>query len=151
MTETIFAAFGVAAAILFRFVPPGTAVAITCFAGWLLLPVGNFPAGSFESSFPYWITGAAVPSDMLLTKMWWPPVVALAGALWSDRKTVLRWRLSWNDIPMMLWCLWPIGQWPFVAHPAPSPWVASLYLAAAWGRPGCWDGSIFPARKRGCN
>jgi hypothetical protein len=135
MTETIFAAFGVAAAILFRFVPAGTAVAITCFSGWLLLPVGNFPAGSAESTFPYWITGAAVPSDMLLTKMWWPPVVALVGALWSDWKTVLRWRVGWIDVPMILWCLGPIGQWPFVAHPEPSAWVAALYLASAWGAP----------------
>jgi hypothetical protein len=135
MVVTIFALFALAAVPLFRLAPPASAVAITCFAGWLLLPVGNFPPGSAESSFAYWITGAAVPSDMLLTKMWWPPVVALVGALWSDRKSVLRWRLRWNDVPMILWCLWPIGQWPFVAHPEPSPWVASLYLAAAWGAP----------------
>jgi O-antigen ligase len=34
-----------------------------------------------------------------------------------------------------LWCLWPIGQWPFVANADPQPWIASLYLAAAWGAP----------------
>jgi hypothetical protein len=135
MIEAIFAAFGIAALLLFRFVAPARAVAVTCFAGWLLLPVGKFPAGSAEAVFPYWITGAAVPSDMLLTKMWWPPVVALAGALWMDRETLARWRPGWMDVPMALWCLWPIGQWPFVDNPAPQPWVASLYLAAAWGAP----------------
>ena len=35
----------------------------------------------------------------------------------------------------MLWCLWPIGQWSLVANPDPQPWIASLYLAAAWGAP----------------
>jgi hypothetical protein len=135
MIEAIFAAFGIAALLLFRFVAPARAVAITCFAGWLLLPVGHFPDGSADVTFPYWITGAAVPSDMLLTKMWWPPVLALAGALLTDRKTLARWRPGWIDVPMFLWCLWPIGQWSFVTHPAPQPWIASLYLAAAWGTP----------------
>jgi hypothetical protein len=135
MIEAIFAAFGIAALLLFRFVAPARAVAITCFTGWLLLPVGHFPEGSADVVFPYWITGAAVPSDMLLTKMWWPPVLALAGALLTDRKTLARWRPGWIDVPMFLWCLWPISQWFFVAHPAPQPWIASLYLAAAWGAP----------------
>ena len=135
MIEAIFAAYGIVGIFLFRFVAPSRAVAITCFAGWLILPVGNFPAGSTGTVFPYWITGAAVPSDMLLTKMWWPPVVALAGALWADRLTLARWRPGWVDVPMVLWCLWPIGQWPLIENPDPQPWLASLYLAAAWGAP----------------
>jgi hypothetical protein len=135
MIEAIFAVYATAALLLFRFAAPSQAVAITCFAGWLLLPVGNFPGGSTGTLFPYWITGTAVPSDMLLTKMWLPPVVALAGALWADRHTLVRWRPRWVDVPMVLWCLWPIGQWPFVENPDPQPWIASLYLGAAWGTP----------------
>ncbi len=84
MIETIFAAYGIATLVLFRLLAPSHAVAGTCFAGWLLLPVGNFPAGSTGTVFPYWITGVAIPSDMLLTKMWWPPVVALIGACLVD-------------------------------------------------------------------
>jgi hypothetical protein len=135
MIEAIFAVYGIVASLLFRFVAPSRAVAITCFAGWVILPVGNFPAGSTSAIFPYWITGVAVPSNMLLTKMWWPPVVALAGALWTDRQTLVRWRPGWSDVPIVLWCLWPIGQWPFVENPEPQPWIASLYLSAAWGVP----------------
>jgi hypothetical protein len=135
MTEAIFTAFGIAALLLFRFVVPATAVAVTCVAGWLVLPVGHYPTGSAEALLPYWITGAAVPSDMLLTKAWWPPVVALAGALVTDRETLARWRPGWLDVPIISWCLWPIGQWSFVANPDPQPWIASLYLAAAWGAP----------------
>src|SRR5260370_1054810 len=108
MIEVVFVAFGLVALILFFLVPTAYAVAITCFAGWLLLPVGNYPAGSVETVFPYWITGAVVPSDMLLTKMWWPVVVALAGALLTDRKMLTHFRPGWLDVPMGLWCLWPL-------------------------------------------
>jgi hypothetical protein len=136
MIQAVFAAFGFTALLVFGFAPPALAVAVTCFAGWLLLPVGNFPAGSADAVYPYWITGAAVPSDMLLTKMWWPPVVALAGALWKDRESLARWRPGWIDVPMVLWCLWPLGQWLVVDdNPEPQAWIASLYLAAAWGVP----------------
>lgn len=135
MIEAVFVGFGVVALLLFRFIAPVRAVAVTCFAGWLLLPVGNFPPGSTDVAMPYWITGAAVPSDMLLTKAWWPPVVALAGALWVDRKTLAYWRPGWIDAPMALWCLWPIGQWFVIDDAAPQPWIASLYLFATWGAP----------------
>src|ERR1700761_6167524 len=117
MVEGIFAVFGIAALLLFQFITPRYAVAFTCFTGWILLPVGNFPPGSATAIFPYWITGAAVPSDMLLTKMWWPPVVALTGALLKDRKTLIRFRPAVVDMPMALWCGWPILQWAFVQGP----------------------------------
>src|ERR1700677_1606988 len=135
MIELVFLAFGIVALVLFRYLAPAVAVAITCFAGWLLLPVGNFPDGSANVTFPYWITGLAVPSDMLLTKMWWPPFVALIGALATDHKTFLHLRPGWLDVPMALWCLWPLAQWPFATNPDPQPWISSLYLAAGWGVP----------------
>src|SRR5262245_27954690 len=133
MINAIFLTFGIAGLLLFRFVKPTHAVAIVCMTGWLLLPVGNFPRGSAEVVFPYWITGTAVPSDMLLTKIWVPPVVALLGAFWMDRETLRHWRPNWTDIPIVLWCLWPIGQWLFVTNPDPHPVIASLYLTASWG------------------
>ncbi len=135
MIEAVFAAFAVMALLLFYLVEPARAVAVTCFAGWLLLPIGNFPAGSATAVFPYWITGTAVPSNMLLTKMWWPPVIALAGVLLRDRERLARFRPVWVDILMALWCGWPIAQWSFVQDPDPQPSIASLYLLAAWGAP----------------
>ena len=135
MIEVVFVSFGFAALIVFFLVRTAYAVAVTCFAGWLLLPVGNYPPGSVEAVFPYWITGTAVPSDMLLTKMWWPPVVALAGALLTDRKTLTHFQPGWVDVPIALWCLWPLVQWVAVESSDPQPWIATLYLAAAWGTP----------------
>jgi hypothetical protein len=135
MIEAIYAAYGILALLLFRFLAPWRAVAITCFAGWLTLPVGNFPAGSGTAVFAYGIIGTALPSNMLLNKMWWPPVVALAGAVWRDRRTFVQCRPRWVDVPIILWCLWPIMQPPFVENPEPQPWISSLYLGATWGTP----------------
>lgn len=149
MIEIIFAAFALASALLFRWAEPARAVAITCFTGWLLLPVGNFPPGSAETTLPYWITGTALPSDMLLTKMWWPPVLALAGALWRDRKAFLQLRPDWRDVPLLLFCLWPVVQWPFGAHPDPLPWIAALYLCAAWAAPWLLGRVYFSGREGG--
>jgi hypothetical protein len=67
MIEAVFATFGIAALVVFRYLVPAVAVAATCLSGWLLLPVGNYPPGSADVAFAYWITGSAVPSDMLLT------------------------------------------------------------------------------------
>lgn len=135
MVEVIFAVFAITALVLFCFLAAPIAVTITCFAGWLILPVGNFPTGSADASVAYWIIGTALPSDMLLTKMWWPPVVALAAALLFDRKSFAECRPRWIDVPMALWCLWPMGQAYFVERPDPQAWISSLYLAASWGVP----------------
>jgi hypothetical protein len=135
MIEVVFGTFGIVALVVFCFVRPAYAVAITCFAGWLLLPVGNFPVGSAEALFPYWITGAAVPSDMLLTKMWWPPAVALSGALLFDQNAVRTFRPSWLDLPIALWCSWPIAQSSVAESSDPQSWIASLYLLLVWGVP----------------
>jgi hypothetical protein len=135
MVEITFVIFTILSLLLFRVFPAASAVAVVCFGGWLLLPVGNYPAGSAAAVFPYWITGTAVPSDMLLTKMWWPPVIALVGALLADRPSFAKLRVNWADSPIIFWCLWPLIQWPFVGDPDPQPWIASLYLLAAWGAP----------------
>ena len=135
MVEITFVIFAILSLLLFRVFPTAPAVAVVCFGGWLLLPVGNYPSGSASAVFPYWITGTAVPSDMLLTKMWWPPTIALVGALLADRPSFAKLRLNWADSPIIFWCLWPLIQWPFVGDPDPQPWIASLYLLAAWGAP----------------
>lgn len=143
MIEVTFVAFAFVVALLFLWTESAVAVTITCFGGWLLLPVGNFPPGSADAAFPYWLTGTALPSDMLLTKMWWPPILALAGALWTDRQAFIRLRPHWSDVPLLMFCLWPIFQWPFVSQPHPSPWIAALYLCAAWGVPWCLGRAYF--------
>jgi len=133
--DLVYAAFALAALAVFRFLPPAVAVLVVFLGGWIVLPVGVFPPGSSAVDFPYWITGLAVPSDMLFTKAWVAPAAALLGALVFDRAALLRLRPVWADLPLVLWCLWPLLQSAGAAQPQPAGWVASLYLVGSWGLP----------------
>ncbi len=138
--DIAFLAFVLVAWLPFRFCRPAVAAAIVFFAGWVLLPVGHYAPGSAEADFPFWITGLAVPSDMLLTKAWVAPVAALLGAAMFDGAALRRGRPAWVDLPMAAWCAWPLVQ--AVLHSiatgtvaSPSGLLSSLYLAGCWGVP----------------
>jgi hypothetical protein len=133
--ELTYAAFALAALAVFRFLPAAVAVLVVFLGGWIVLPVGVFPPGSSAVDFPYWITGLAVPSDMLFTKAWAAPAAALLGVLVFDRAALMRLRPVWADLPLALWCLWPLLQSAGAAQPQPAGWVASLYLVGSWGLP----------------
>jgi hypothetical protein len=128
----------VAGALLaFKALPPRTAALLVFFGGWLLAPVGAFPAGSSQAGqtvHPFWILGSALPSDMALHKAWVVPCAVLFGALVFDRASLRRFRPSWLDAPVVLWCAWPVLQsLLFVGEPRPGGAVASLYLCGTWG------------------
>src|SRR6187200_887412 len=122
--ELAYLLFSVAAIAVFRLLAPATAALVVFLGGWLLLPVGNYPPGSADVIFPYWITGLAVPSSMLLTKAWVAPAAALLGVLFFDRPALARLRLTWTDLPMALWCLWPLLQSLMSTGPDPSGWLS---------------------------
>ena len=131
----LFAAAGLASFGVWR---PRIAVLVVCLGGWLVLPVGTYPAGTLDAVFPYWITGAAVPSNMLLTKAWVAPVVALLGALTFDWRRLRQLRPNGFDLPVALWVSWPLAQAAWLVHTNPSSpagGVCSLYLAGTWGAP----------------
>ncbi len=135
-----FVAFGLLGWLPFRFSRPAVAVAIVFFGGWLLLPVGHYAPGSVATQFPFWITGVAVPSDMLLTKAWIAPAVALFWAAIFDHASLRRARPGWIDLPMAAWCAWPLVQSALQglgtdAVTRPSGWLSGLYLCGAWGMP----------------
>ncbi len=125
------------ALIAFKLLPPRTAALSVFFGGWLFAPVGVFPAGSSkagEGGHPFWILGSALPSDMLLHKAWVVPCAVLLGALVIDRASLRRFRLSWFDLPVLLWCPWPLLQsLLFVSESRPDGASASLYLTGSWG------------------
>ena len=132
VADLVFAASALA---VFRFCRPAVAVLIVFLGGWIVLPVGHFPPGSSGGDFPYWIIGLALPSDMLLTKAWIAPGMALLGVVAFDRAALrtLRWR--WVDAPILGWCVWPLLQAAFALPSSPPAWIASLYLAGCWGLP----------------
>ena len=132
-----FAVLFAGALTAFRTQPPRMAALLGFFGGWLFAPVGAFPAGSSQAGqtqHTYWILGSALPSDMLLHKAWLVPCAVLVGALVFDRTSLRRFRPSWFDLPVLLWCAWPLLQaLSSVGEPRPSGAVASLYLFGTWG------------------
>jgi len=131
----IYLGWAVATWAMFWRCRPAVAVLGSFLGGWILLPVGTYPAGSADGVFPYWIIGLALPSDMLLTKALAAPAAAFLGVVLFDRQALARLRPVWLDAPIALWCLWPAIAAAFAAEPRPAPLLAVGYLAAAWGLP----------------
>ena len=131
----IYLGWAVATWAMFWRCRPAIAVLGSFLGGWILLPVGSYPAGSADAVFPYWIIGLGLPSDMLLTKAVAAPTAAFLGVLLFDRKALRRLRPVWLDAPIAAWCLWPAIAATFAAEPRPPPPLAIGYLAAAWGLP----------------
>ena len=115
--------------------PLRVAALLVLLGGWLLLPVALYAPGASGTDFPWWIVGTALPSDMLLTKAWIAPLASFIGAAISSFDTIRKWRPSAIDLPMALWCLWPLVDGLLSPDPAPSPWLSSLYVTGAWGLP----------------
>jgi hypothetical protein len=128
----VYAAFALLSALPFLLASVRVAILIVVLGGWLLLPVGAYPEPSYETTFPFWIIGIALPSDMLLTKAWVVPAVALFWAVLFDGRRLGELRPSVLDLPLVLFCLWPLiaaGHW---TDPDPSAAIAALYLAGSW-------------------
>lgn len=131
----IYLGWAAASLALFKLCRPPVAVLGTLLGGWILLPVGAYPPGSADAVFPYWIIGLALPSDMLVSKAVAAPLAAFLGVVAFDRETLAKWRPTWLDAPVLLWCLWPAVAGAFAADPRPAPLLAVAYLAASWGLP----------------
>ena len=130
-----YAMFLGAAALLFATVSARTAICVTYFAGWVILPVGQFPAPVVHIGSPWSVIGSALPSDMLVTKAW---VVAATPMFWGTLfhfDDLRRWRPGWIDVPMACWCIWPLVDGLFAVSPTPSPLIATLYVCGCWGLP----------------
>lgn len=134
-------------AICFARLPLRTAILAVAIGGWWLLPVARYAPVPPGTRFPWWITGIALPSDMLVTKAWIPPLAAFAGASLRDWGRLRDWRPALVDLPMASWCLWPlIGG--LVIGGSPPGWLATLYLTGAWGLP--WlIGRVWLSRREG--
>jgi hypothetical protein len=111
-----------------------TAILLVLIGGWWALPVAPYGPGAPGTQNPWWITGIALPSDMLLTKAWIPPLVAFVGGALCDREALRRWHPAWIDLPMAAWCVWPLIDGIGQAADPPS-WIASLCVTGAWGLP----------------
>ena len=136
--------------------PIRVAVLLTFVAGWALLPTGNFVPT--EAPFPYWILGAALPAGYFVTKATITGLTALSGVLLFDPRAMRRFRLTWWDLPMTLWCVVPLLSG--IANHALNQGAlreglrGMLYQLLAWGVPYllgrlyfCDDASLLLAAK----
>lgn len=121
--------------LLYRFMPRSGAIWIILIAGFLLLPPALYAAPGDRSIFPYWIVGGALPSDILITKAWAAPVAALIASMLFERPRWQAFRLGLRDLPILLFCIWPILRLSFTGPTAPSGVISTCYLLGVWGIP----------------
>ncbi len=79
---------------LFKWLPSVRAVTLAFVAGFLFLPQAVFPIGGLPS----------------YTRMSATAIAALLGTILFDAKHLRSFRLSWLDIPMIVWCLCPFAS-----------------------------------------
>jgi len=133
-SEAIYLGFALLVIGAFRFSQPRAAALGAFLGGWVLLPVGNFPAAHGSNEFAYWIVGLALPSEMLISKAWVAPCAALAGLLMMDRQRIRRLKPVACDAAIACLCLWPCVQWVIFGRESDPPAAfASLYLLGSWG------------------
>lgn len=130
--DAVYLAFFAAAFGAFRALPVRPALLLVCLGGWMLLPVGTYPPTE-GATFPWWISGLALPSDMLVTKAWVAPVTALLWGVVFDPGALGRLRPAWADALMAAWCLWPLTGGLLAGKADPDPGVATLYVSGVWG------------------
>lgn len=131
----LYSCWILAALCLFRFVRRDVAIWIVIFGGWLLLPPGNYVDPGDPRVLPYWIVGGALPSDILFVKAWTAPAIATLCSLIFDRGRWRELRFVPIDIPILLFCGWPLGQALFTGPADPAGLASAAYLAGVWGLP----------------
>ena len=130
----IYMAFFCLGTAVFAWLRPAGAVATVYIGGLLFLPVAHYVSSDFADASTHTVLSTALPAYHLINKSWVAALTAACGAVLFDRASVARFRPSLADLPMAVWCGWPLAQSLFV-DANPSPWMASLYLAASWGLP----------------
>jgi hypothetical protein len=117
----------------FQRYPVRVAVLINFIAGWALLPTANFARES--AVFPYWILGTCLPSIHFFTKATVPAMTCLLSILLIDRRVFSRFKLSFWDLPMLVWCIVPVLSAVANAQGLASALRSELYQTLAWGVP----------------
>ncbi len=135
LVSAFYAGFALLSLPLFRLLPARQAIAVVYLAGLLYLPPLAYPPVD-PRVFPWWITGSALPSDLMLGRAWVVPLVALVGGLAVDRAAWRAFRPCLGDLAMLGWCLWPMAQTLVVpGTSSPAGWRSALYMMGVWGVP----------------
>ncbi len=120
--------------MVFMVLPVRVAMLLVFLGGWVLLPFGSFAPES-KGTLAWWVTGLALPGNVLISKAWIAPVAALIGGILFDRKQLSSFRPAFVDMPIIAWCLWPFANALILGSADPAPLPASAYLVGSWGVP----------------
>jgi len=117
--------------VFFRRYPIRVAILLNFIGGWAVLPVAMF-SGDIS---PYWVLGNDLYSDYFLTKA---SVTSLTGLLWVlvfDRQSFRAFRLTFWDLPMLVWCIVPLLS--AIANPEffGDGMAGVIYQILVWGVP----------------
>jgi hypothetical protein len=117
----------------FRRYPIRVAILLNFIGGWAVLPAANYWSSHDISS--YWVLGNSLPTQYFLTKA---TVTGFTGLLWVivfDRSRFRTFRLTFWDLPMLMWCIVPLLS--AIANPEffNQGMQGELYLLLAWGTP----------------
>lgn len=129
--------------------PTERAVWLAYAFGLVVLPPQLYGPVTRESTFDWHIIGNALPSGLTVAAPVVASFAALTIALMRDSRKILTSRPDWVDLPILLFCAWPLAQ-AFLIDRPPSPqgWLASAWLAMVWGVP--WVlGRIYGASEAG--
>lgn len=109
------------------------AILLTFMGGWAVLPSANYAAAPVD--FAYWIVGVSLTSDYFITKATVLGFAGLMNLLLFDARALRRFRLTFWDLPMAVWCLVPLLS--AVANPdnLAQGLMGEAYQLLAWGVP----------------
>jgi hypothetical protein len=117
--------------VLFRRYPIRVAILMNFLGGWALLPIARF---SGDPS-PFWILGDGLHTEYFLTKATITGLSGLLAVLLFDRQIFCSFRLTFWDLPMLMWCIVPLLSG--IANPDffGAAFVGEIYQLLAWGVP----------------
>ena len=117
--------------VLFRRYPIRVAILINFLGGWALLPMARFKG----DPSPFWILGNGLHTDYFLTKASVTGLTGLLCVLLFDRQVFRRFRLTFWDLPMLVWCIVPLFS--AIANPVSvgASLAGEVYQLLAWGVP----------------
>ena len=117
--------------VIFRRYPIRVALLINFVAGWAVLPLARFSG----QPAPYWVLGNSLYYGYFLTKASITSISGLLGVLIFDRRSLRSFRLTFWDLPVLVWCIVPLLS--AIANPESvgDGAIGELYQILAWGVP----------------
>lgn len=135
--NAVYAVFTLATIFSFPRVPIQRASAIFYCGGWLFLPVAAYPLETLTADyFTVNVIGAALPSNLGITKALIVPIAILFRIIMNDWTTIKQLHLKPIDGMMLAFCILPLPTMLINQSSLASACYASLYLLGSWG--GTW-------------